>query len=82
MAVVAVVAVLVADAGLGAINAVRLCVAAVERPTVVVLNRYDSSELHARNRRWLEGDVLDDDVDPAEVAARLVRTPLERRPGG
>lgn len=63
--------VLVADAGLGAINAVRLCVAAVEKPTVVVLNRYDNSDLQARNRQWLEGDGVDVVVGPAKLAARL-----------
>ncbi|MGO8863797.1 MAG: ATP-dependent dethiobiotin synthetase BioD [Acidimicrobiales bacterium] len=47
---------LVADAGLGAINAVRLSVDALPDGTnvVVVLNRYDGrNELHVRNRRWL-----------------------------
>ena len=49
------VVVLVADAGLGVINAVRLCVSALDpiRP-VVVLNRFDSgSDLHRRNLAWL-----------------------------
>ncbi|HEX4863244.1 MAG TPA: dethiobiotin synthase [Acidimicrobiales bacterium] len=47
--------VLVADAGLGTINAVRLGARAVEPlPVVVFLNRFDSSqELHRRNRDWL-----------------------------
>jgi dethiobiotin synthetase len=47
--------VLVADAGLGTINAVRLSVAALPGgPVVVVLNRYDGdNDLHLRNRRWL-----------------------------
>ncbi len=56
--------VLVADAGLGTINAVRLSVGALdERPTpVVVLNRYDpSSDLHRRNLAWLR------DVDAMTV---------------
>jgi dethiobiotin synthetase len=47
---------LVADAGLGALNAVRLSVDALPDGTnvVVVLNRYDSrNDLHLRNRRWL-----------------------------
>lgn len=50
--------VLVADAGLGTLNAVRLCLRALdERPTTVFLNRFDASnELHARNRQWLERD--------------------------
>jgi dethiobiotin synthetase len=52
------VVLLVADAGLGAINAVRLSVdalVAVEGPDlVVVLNRFDgNSEVHRRNWAWL-----------------------------
>jgi dethiobiotin synthetase len=55
--------ILVADAGLGTINAVRLSLAAlddvlVERhqddAPIVVLNRFDeTSDLHRRNRDWL-----------------------------
>ncbi len=53
---------LVADAGLGTINAVRLTVDALRAgPTVlsaalvVVLNRFDAAEdLHVRNRQWLQ----------------------------
>ena len=49
-------AVLVADAGLGAINAVRLTTGLIEVPFVVVLNRFDDqSDLHARNDQWLRG---------------------------
>lgn len=46
---------LVADAGLGTINAVRLAVAALARHQVVTfLNRYDDTDdLHCRNRAWL-----------------------------
>ena len=51
------VIVLVADAGLGTINAVRLTTHAlgtVGTPPVVVLNRFDESiDLHGRNRSWL-----------------------------
>ncbi len=61
------VVVLVADAGLGTINLVRLSRDALrkERLVVVYLNRFDAgSELHARNAQWLatrEGlDVLTD----------------------
>lgn len=64
--------VLVAHAGLGVINAVRLCVAALDRPPIVVLNRYDGSDLHLRNRRWLEADGLDVLVAPSDLAVRLV----------
>jgi dethiobiotin synthetase len=49
---------LVADAGLGTLNSVRLSVDAlpVSAPVVVVLNRYDEgNDLHVRNRRWLSG---------------------------
>ncbi len=55
--------VLVGDAGLGVINSIRLCIAAMEpiRP-VVVLNRFDySQELHLRNLTWLRNV---DGVDP------------------
>jgi dethiobiotin synthetase len=47
--------VLVADAGLGTINAVRLCLPALKRFNVVVfLNRFDiNTSLHQRNREWL-----------------------------
>jgi dethiobiotin synthetase len=48
--------VLVADAGLGTLNAVRLSVAALTpMDPVVLLNRYDAAnELHRMNRIWLE----------------------------
>ena len=48
--------VLVADAGLGTLNAVRLCLDALGSvPVVVFLNRFDASdELHVANRDWLE----------------------------
>lgn len=55
------VVVLVAEAGLGAINAVRLSMDALagwrpDPPVVVVLNRFDPAErLHALNRAWLGG---------------------------
>lgn len=47
--------VLVADAGLGTINSVRLSAGALDRlPVVVLLNRFDhTDELHEGNRRWL-----------------------------
>jgi dethiobiotin synthetase len=67
------VIVLVADAGLGTINAVRLSVAALGSavptsaiPVVVMLNRFDASDaLHVRNRSWLverDGFVVADSV--------------------
>jgi dethiobiotin synthetase len=53
----------VADAGLGTINSIRMSVDALagargatpEVPVAVVLNRYDGNhEIHRRNRAWLE----------------------------
>jgi dethiobiotin synthetase len=50
---------LVADAGLGTLNAVRLSAEALRQVPallVVVLNRFDSAtELHVLNRNWLRG---------------------------
>jgi dethiobiotin synthetase len=54
---------IVADAGLGTINSIRLSVDALagtrgatpKIPVAVVLNRYDGNhEIHRRNRTWLE----------------------------
>lgn len=46
--------VLVAGAGLGALNAVLLSAAAFAAPPLVLLNRYDGSDpMHAANARWL-----------------------------
>ena len=48
------VVILVADAGLGTINAVRASIGALNVLPVVVLNRFDAgNELHVRNREWL-----------------------------
>lgn len=63
--------VLVAHAGLGAINAVRLCAPAVPQPVVVFLNRFDNSDVQDRNRRWLEVDGYDVVVDVGELARRV-----------
>ncbi|MCU1456418.1 MAG: hypothetical protein JWL73_510 [Actinomycetia bacterium] len=67
--------VVVADAGLGVIHAVRSTVEPYAgRALVVALNRYDPTDpLHVRNREWLEtragfGVV----TDPAELAAGLL----------
>jgi hypothetical protein len=66
--------VLVADAGLGAINAVRLSAAALPAP-LVVLNRYDNADdLHVRNRRWLAGECGLDVVTSAEDVADRLRS--------
>jgi dethiobiotin synthetase len=66
------VVVLVADAGLGAINAVRLSAAALPA-ALVVLNRYDGTDdLHVRNRRWLaDACGLDIVASTDDVADRL-----------
>ena len=68
------VVVLVADAGLGTINAVRLSCPALEPLTVVVyLNRFDhEQELHERNRAWLaEVDGLQVSCDRDDLAGRI-----------
>ena len=67
--------VVVAQADLGAINAVRVSVAPFEgvAPVVVALNRYDESdEMHTRNRSWLELRAnLEVVTSPTELADRL-----------
>jgi dethiobiotin synthetase len=73
--------VLVADAGLGTINAVRLAAAALAGwPLSVVLNRFDATlDLHQRNRAWLaEGDRLHVVVDGADLVATIVGWPESR----
>lgn len=69
--------VVVADAGLGTINGVRLSVAAFVgvAPVVVVLNRFDpADDLHRRNRDWLADQAGFDVVtDLDEQAGRWVR---------
>lgn len=74
--------VLVADAGLGTINAVRSSAAALgDVALVVLLNRFDpGDDLHRRNRAWLtERDRLRVLTDPAELAAVV---PVDRRSPG
>jgi len=67
--------VLVADTGLGVINAVRLCAGAFPRHQLVVaLNRFEPSDgLHALNLAWLR-DRADLDVvtTPTALAAHLL----------
>jgi len=69
---------LVADAGLGTISAVRLCVDTfrpLDLDVVVVLNRFDESDdLHRRNADWLD-DRLGYDVvtDLDEVTSLLAQ---------
>jgi dethiobiotin synthetase len=66
---------LVADARLGTINAVRMSVDAFgDVPVVVVLNGYDEEdEVHRGNRKWLAArDGFDVVVDPDPAAARIL----------
>jgi dethiobiotin synthetase len=69
--------VLVADAGLGTINAVRLAHPPLAElaPVTVVLNRYDATDdLHARNRQWLADRAgFDVTVTATELADHLMR---------
>jgi dethiobiotin synthetase len=74
--------VLVADAGLGTVNAVLVSLAPFEgRRALVVLNRFDpADDLHARNRAWLtDRHHLDVVTTPDDVADRLT-TLLSSRP--
>jgi dethiobiotin synthetase len=64
---------LIADAGLGTINTVRLCMSQLTHwHTTVVLNRFDASnDLHRRNREWLGvRDGLEVIVDVRELVER------------
>jgi len=65
--------VLVADAGLGTINSVRLSSAALP-PSIVYLNRYDEgNELHRLNGAWLaDRDGFDVVTSVAELCARVL----------
>ena len=66
---------LVADAGLGTINLVRLSVGALTgvRGVVVFLNRFDRDvDLHRRNLDWLRTrEGLEVETDPEALALRL-----------
>jgi dethiobiotin synthetase len=70
---------LVAEAGLGAINAVRLATRPFEplAPVVVLLNRYDRGDgLHRANRDWLvERGGFDVRTDPATVTRPATPAP-------
>lgn len=70
--------VLVADAGLGVVNAVRSSAGPFERwPLTVVLNRFDpDDELHLRNLEWLvERDGYEVVTDPEDLVAPIVGWP-------
>ncbi len=64
---------LVADAGLGVLNLVRLSAGAVDHPVVLVhLNRFDPAEdLHRRNTEWLRRDGLSVETSIEALARRL-----------
>ena len=67
---------LVADAGLGTINSVRLCMADLrEWNTTVLLNRFDSTnDLHRRNREWLAvRDGYDLAIDACDLIDRCFK---------
>ena len=71
-------ALLVAGAGLGALNDVRLAARALAgHPLVVYLNHFDAGdELHVRNRRWLaDRDGLFVTVRTDVLAEALLATP-------
>ena len=77
--------VLVADAGLGTVNAVMSSVAPFDRwPVVVVLNRFDpADDLHRRNRQWLETRKgLEIVVDLEALSSRLASPGARSRAGG
>ncbi len=65
---------LVADAGLGTINAVRLAAAPFRDlglPLVVALNRFGTEPLHEANEAWLrDRDGFDTVIDPTTLAGR------------
>jgi dethiobiotin synthetase len=70
--------VLVADAGLGTINGVRLSMAALAPwPVTVVLNRFDpADDLHVRNLEWLGGvDGYDVVTDAEDLLSPIVGWP-------
>lgn len=70
------VVMLVADAGLGTINSIRLAVdalATLGRPVTIFLNRFDEgTELHRRNRDWCANDAA---LSTATITpARIITT--------
>lgn len=73
------VVVLVADAGLGTINATRLSADSLSPQArdgrlLVLLNRFDGDDdLHQRNLRWLREEGYDAVTDPESLAGRLSR---------
>ncbi len=79
--------VLVADAGLGTINAIVLSLLSLVRSSgfedenriITVLNRFDAScELHSRNLDWLQRDGIDAVVAPTGDVVACGRNLFER----
>jgi len=70
------VTVLVADAGLGTINLVRLCASVLAQPPIVYLNRFDArDDLHRRNADWLTTrERLEIVTDPETLATKVTTT--------
>jgi dethiobiotin synthetase len=75
---------LVADAGLGTINAVRLAAEPLRElgvPLVVALNRFGATSLHAANHAWLHDRYGFDIVtDPDALAGRWATGSVARGP--
>jgi dethiobiotin synthetase len=68
------VVVLVADAGLGTLNTIRLSAGVLPVSPVVVLNRLvPGDDLHERNRRWLADAGFDVVVSIEELVTRVLR---------
>lgn len=72
---------LVADAGLGTINATRLALACLAPlPTLVFLNRYDdANELHRMNRQWLVAKYGVDAVATTAALSAIAPATEDRR---
>ncbi|MPZ69303.1 MAG: AAA family ATPase [Actinobacteria bacterium] len=73
---------LVADAGLGTINAVLLAVAALEKwDTIVFLNRFEpGNDLHRRNLEWLrEAESLSPITSVKELSHQVQRRNPQRK---
>jgi dethiobiotin synthetase len=66
---------LVAEAGLGVLNLVRLSAHAIDHPVVLVhLNRFDpAEEIHQRNWDWLQRDGTSVETSVDALARRLSR---------
>ncbi len=68
--------VLVAHAGLGAINEVRRARRSCPSPSWLFLNHFDRGDVHDRNLRWLQGHGVDVVVRIEELARRIARDSL------